>query len=473
MAPRRRVDAIVDELGFGAAQWRAVLVGGGIWAADGSELLLISSITSALSKDWSLGGTERGIVVTLVYVGVLVGNALSGSAGDLLGRRLPILVSYLCIVLFSVLSALSWGVWSMGLCRMLVGLAFGLGQPAWNTLGAELSPGDSRVLVNAASQLLFVLGELYSAALIWAEDPQLHDLNWRRLLVLGALPSLAFGLAAWPLLLESPKYLVAKGRFAEARAVLDAVARANGRGGALPPAVDFEEAETPKAEQELGLGGRLRAVWGRRLGFTTFVVCFSTFTLNFLYYGTIYAFPQVLPSLRLQVTPGANLVLGALMEVPGFLLAVWVAGRTTRRTAIQLYLLSSLLTIGCFLHGTGMEASLAVTEEQHPWAVYAGFLGMKAFVNIGFVVLYSYASEIYPTAARTTGTATCLAAGRIGAMACPLVYEALTDATNTFHHFFLTLGCLTICNAVLASFLTIETAGKHLSDVLELEPLHS
>mmetsp|Transcript_62173 Transcript_62173/g.181497 ORF Transcript_62173/g.181497 Transcript_62173/m.181497 type:complete len:472 (-) Transcript_62173:6-1421(-) len=470
MAPKKRVDDVVDTLGFGWAQWRAILVGGGIWAADGSELLLISSITNALSSDWKLNGTERGLVVTLVYVGVLAGNAMSGTVGDFAGRRIPILVSYLCIVLFSILSALSWGVWTMGACRMLVGLAFGLGQPAWNTLGAEISPMNSRVLVNAASQVLFVLGEMYSAGLIWADDPQLEDLNWRTLLVLGALPSAVFGLAAAAFLVESPKYLVTKDRFTEAFEALDAVASANGQ----PPVPrgDFAEAETPKAERELGLCGRLRMVWGARLGFTTFVVCFSTFTLNFLYYGSIYAFPQVLPSLKLQISPGANLVLGAVVEIPGFLLAIWVVGATTRQMAIQTYLLSSLLTIVFFLYGTGMDATLSVTEQQHPWAVYVGFLGMKAFVNIGFVVVYSYASEIYPTPARTTGTATCLAAGRIGAMVCPLVYEALTNGKSTFHSFFICIGILTLCNAALASFLTIETAGKRLSDVLELEPLH-
>jgi len=465
-----RVDDVVNSLGFGFAHWSAVLVGGGIWAADGSELLLISSVTEALSSDWKLSGTERGAVVTLVYVGVLGGNAASGAVGDHIGRRIPILVSYFCIVFFSILSAMSWNVWSMGLCRMAVGMAFGLGQPAWNTLGAEMTPMDSRVLINAASQILFAFGEMYSAGLIWADDPLLHHLNWRKLLVLGAAPSLVLGLGACLLLVESPKYLVMKGRQHEANKALRSIAAANGC--PAPPPMEFDAAETPKAEAELGLCGRLRAVWGRRLGFTSFVLCFSTFTLNFLYYGTVYAFPQVLPSLHLNISPGANLFLGAAVEIPGFLLAIWVAGVTSRRLAIQAYLASSFLAIACFLHGTGMDATFSVSDRHYQWAVYVGFLGLKMVVNIGFVVIYSYTSEVYPTAVRTTGTATCLAVGRIGAMVCPLVYEVLAQATNSFHSFFVTLGCLTLSNAVLAWFLTIETAGKQLSDTLEVEPLH-
>eukprot|EP00418_Pyrodinium_bahamense_P069585 CAMPEP_0179096324 /NCGR_PEP_ID=MMETSP0796-20121207/44277_1 /TAXON_ID=73915 /ORGANISM="Pyrodinium bahamense, Strain pbaha01" /LENGTH=467 /DNA_ID=CAMNT_0020794043 /DNA_START=100 /DNA_END=1503 /DNA_ORIENTATION=+ len=463
----RRVDDVIDEIGWGRAQWQAVLVGGGIWAADGSELLLISSITLALSSDWHLTGAQRGLVVSLVYVGVLIGNALAGMVGDFSGRRIPILVSYFCIVAFSVLSAMTWGVWSMGACRMFVGMAFGFGQPAWNTLGLEISPSNSRVFVTGTSQVLFVFGEMYSAWLTWAEDPKLQQLNWRRLLVLGTLPSVVFGSLAYPFLMESPKYLAAKGQTAEAREVLSAIGRANGSPASIP--TEFESAASPRSDKGLG---RLGIVFGPALGFTTVVVCASTFTLNFLYYGSIYAFPQVLPDLELRVSPGANLFLGAVMEIPGYVVGTWLSNRTTRKLTMQIYLLATLLTTVMFLYGTGMDATLAVTEAEYSWAVHAGFLGMKTFVNVGFVVVYAYASEVYPTVARITGTATCLAAGRIGAMICPLVYEGLTDVTGTFHHFFIAIGCLTTFNAFLVYMLTIETAGKGLADTLELEPLH-
>merc|ERR1719487_1406084 len=47
----------------------------------------------------------------------------------------------------------------------------------------------------------------------------------------------------------------------------------------------------------------------------------------------------------------------------------------------------------------------------------------KLFISAGFVVVYQYSIEIYPAVARATGTAICLAAGRFGAILCPLVYE--------------------------------------------------
>ena len=56
---------------------------------------------------------------------------------------------------------------------------------------------------------------------------------------------------------------------------------------------------------------------------------------------------------------------------------------------------------------------------------------MKMFVDVGFVVGYMYASEIYPAVARTTGTSVCIAAGRIGSIACPLVYEYSVRAAQS------------------------------------------
>merc|ERR1719162_2781097 len=81
------IGIIIEQLGFGLAQIRAGLVGGGIWIADGSELLLISSVTRAVSDEWHLGPMQRGFIVTIVYVGVCFGNIASGPLADSCGRR--------------------------------------------------------------------------------------------------------------------------------------------------------------------------------------------------------------------------------------------------------------------------------------------------------------------------------------------------------------------------------------------------
>lgn len=45
--------------------------------------------------------------------------------------------------------------------------------------------------------LLFMFGEIYAAILIMSDDIDMVDLHWRRLIVLGAVPSLGFGVSGW------------------------------------------------------------------------------------------------------------------------------------------------------------------------------------------------------------------------------------------------------------------------------------
>jgi len=462
---RRTIPEVIDALGFGPAQLVALLLGGGVWLADGAELLLIGSVTRAVSDDWSLSGFQRGLVVSVVFIGVLFGNAISGSLGDNYGRRLPIVSSYAGILIFSLLSALSWDIWSMVCFRILVGMSFGVGQPAWNTLGTELSPTDWRIVLNGLGQIFFVVGELYGAILIWSEDDQMVDLNWRRLLALGAIPSGIIGAVAYLYLLESPQLLAAKNRVSEAK---DVLAQMRAYNGADTVSIEFHHA--PRSEAERDEHGsfyyHMKVVFGRHLGFTTLVTCVTTFALNFNFYGGLYAFPQVLPELNLKFSPAANLTGRLHLELPGFLLGMWIGNRMTRKNGILVYLVCSALSVFIFLYGVG-----AFSAAHHEWATMLGFLGVKAFVDTGFVVAYMYASEIYPSVARTSGTAVCIAAGRVGAICCPLVYEYSVEATGSFHMFFGAIAVLSVLNAALVQLLEIETAGKHLADVLETEPL--
>jgi len=85
MAPR--LSAIIEEIGFGLAQIRIIILAGGVALADGAELYLLGAITAAVQEEWHLTPLERGFVVSIVFFGVLVGNACSGLFGDVYGRR--------------------------------------------------------------------------------------------------------------------------------------------------------------------------------------------------------------------------------------------------------------------------------------------------------------------------------------------------------------------------------------------------
>merc|ERR1719221_271886 len=92
----------------------------------------------------------------------------------------------------------------------------------------------------------------------------------------------------------------------------------------------------------------------------------------------------------------------------------------------------------------------------------AGIYGIKCFVAIGFVVVYQYSIEIYPTEARTTGTAINMGSGRVAGIISPLIFEAVVSMTGAFSVFFyLLIGCA-LLNFLLIPLLKYETFGMAL-----------
>lgn len=466
--PEKTIADVIEQLGFGSYAVVQTAVGGGVFVADGAEMLLIGSITLAVSHEWGLNASERAMIVSVVFVGVLFGNVAGGSIGDLKGRRFPILLSLFGVFLFSLGSACSTGPLMLAVLRFMVGTAFGVGLPAWNALGAEIVPAERRLHVQAAAQGFFVLGEMYAALLLWIDDPNMKHVDWRILIVLGALPSLVFMALGYLLLAESPSWLAANGRKEEAKQILSNMRRMNRR----PESIDISF-EPPQQTQDTStwsqFGKNLSIITGPGLLFTTTVVMFTCFTCNFLYYGGLYAFPQVLPEMDLQVSPAMNLMIGACFELPGQILGVTVGMYISRKYTMCFALLGMAFSTSFFVW---MFYLITHFGQGSQLALNCGFYGFKLFVAVAFLLIYVYATEVYPTRARSTGGALCVAVGRLGAIVSPLAFEGISRMWGDHTLFFYVIIGLCILNATLIYMLPIETKGAALKDeVAEVQPL--
>jgi len=443
---------VIDRIGLGPAQLRAAFTGGGVWFADGSELLLISSVTKAVSDDWRLSPMERGLIVTIVFIGVLIGNLVCGPIGDSLGRRHIIIVSYVGIFVFSILSSVTTGFTSLSIARLFVGMSFGFGQPAWNVLGSEITPSAWRVLMMGFSFMLFAIGEAFSAILLIVDDPTLKHLHWRWLLRMGAIPSLCFCIVAYMFLHQSPVYLALYGRYMDAMKVLESMSYDNFSPD-LP--VDFRSSSATSSEGSIeSLNWQFGAVFGRYLFGSTVILIYTMFVLNLVFYGTLYAFPQVLSEVSSNnMSAGMQLLIGALWELLGNLLGIVLGMSFPRKPAMKLFIAAQAVSIVSF-----------VVSSTRPmtWVVqlfyFLGYFGIKCFCCSGCVVVTLYTLEVYPTEMRTTGAAIAMASGRIGAMVAPVLFEG-------FHqYFFYLLALLGAVNLFFLDYLPFETAGKHLVD---------
>jgi len=456
------VAEVVDTMGFGLAQVKAGVVGGGLMFADGTELLLISGVARSVADDWGLKAFERGAVVSVVFMGMCVGALISGPLGDTFGRRRIMCTLFFGICIFGLLSSMADSVLELMTLRFFLGVFIGVGQPVWFSLGAELTPTYWRVVTTAVSNVWFAFGGVYSASIIMLDDPGMKQLHWRTLLQVGSIPAACFGVLALLLLPESPTYLVVEGRRAEAVAILEEMRADNGAADAcvdfrLPPA--RQDRHGPWWQQ---LGKQAGIVFGSQLRVTTLVTMYSMATLNLFYYGCMYAIPQVLPDISGD-NAAWQVLLGTLFEFPGYALGLVAGMCMARKAAMKLYLLLGIACLLAFAAGSGFLHS----SQAARWLTLGGFYGIKVFTMIGMVVCFQYVVEVYPTEARITGSAMGIAAGRVASTLGPIIYEVLTEVTGDFRYFFLLVAVICFVNVGLIDFLRYETMGKPLQDTLE------
>lgn len=434
--------------------------------ADGSELLLISAVTKAVADEWHVSNSMQGFVVTVVFFGLLVGNLSSGPAAAFFGRRDVIIASYIGIFVFSILCSLAPNIWWLLGWRFIVGWFIGFGQPAWLAMNTEITPTSWRMAAGAMTQSLFTLGEIYSAILLMQDDPSLKALHWRRLLQLGALPSLVLALLSMFLLPQTPSFLAMQGRRDEAMAVLENMRDQNDAGKF---SVDFSLAAPPaKTESDSFFAvfwRQLVVLTGSKLLGPTLVLMLSCFNTNLGLYGCLFAFPQVLPDL-IEGGASSQLLVGALWELPGYAIGAYLGSKCFRKTSSKFYFTMQASFLLIFILGAKNVHKLYLFKV----AMYIGYYGIKMAPMIGFTVIYQMSTEIYPADARTTGTALCLAGGRVAAMIGPLLYEFMVDVTGTWMFFFLFMAACTILNLYLIDIVP-ETAGMTLKDDIADEPV--
>lgn len=190
------------------------------------------------------------------------------------------------------------------------------------------------------------------------------------------------------------------------------------------------------------------------------------FFLNFAYYGSMYALPQVLPGLTLGMSVLASLLLTSTVETTGFIFAIALCRHVTRKASLLVYLLGVGATTAIFLgalhYGSsdGGEVSVSAAVVVNV-AVAAG----RFFQSVGWAVAYVYVSEVYPTSCRAFGASVAVAMGRLGGIIAPLAFEWLLDATASPSAFFTLVLALAALSAGLVQGLPMETKDRQLGEI--------
>jgi SP family sugar:H+ symporter-like MFS transporter len=194
----------------------------------GFDAAVINGTVAALSKEFHSSGVGTGLSVSSVLVGSAIGALMAGQYADKMGRK-PLML--LTAVLFAVGASGAGASQSAGMFfffRLIGGFGVGAASVVAPAYIAEVSPAAMRGRLTTLQQLAIVVGlqcaflsnYLIAHAAGGAGARWLMGAEaWRWMYWVQIVPSLVY-LFCSLLLPESPRYLVARGREAAARRMM-------------------------------------------------------------------------------------------------------------------------------------------------------------------------------------------------------------------------------------------------------------
>lgn len=199
----------------------------------GFDTAVISGTIGLVTQQYQMGTAMQGWYVSSALLGCIAGVAVSGRAGDWLGRKKVMLAAAFLFAVSAIGAAFSTGTISLISFRLIGGLGIGIASVVCPMYLAELAPARIRGKLIAYYQLAITIGILvayFSNATIQSNsgDPLTgstwSDLifrqeSWRGMYAAGIIPALLFFLLIF-FIPESPRWLSMKRFNDQAEAIL-------------------------------------------------------------------------------------------------------------------------------------------------------------------------------------------------------------------------------------------------------------
>lgn len=186
----------------------------------GYDTGIISGAMIFIRDVFQLNEWWQEAIVSSTLLAAWLFSILSGSATNRLGRKRVIIFSSLVFVVGSLLMAFAWDEKVLLAGRLVVGAGVGLTSMTVPMYIAEVAPSSIRGQLVMINMCCITGGQFLASVVAYVLASYLDGSRaWRYMLGLAALPA-ALQFAAFLAMPESPRWLVAKGRYQEARTVL-------------------------------------------------------------------------------------------------------------------------------------------------------------------------------------------------------------------------------------------------------------
>jgi sugar porter (SP) family MFS transporter len=442
----------------------------------GFDTAVINGAVDAIRGGLGLSAGLTGFAVSCALLGSALGAWYAGPLADRWGRVRTMQLAALLLAASALGSGFAPGVWTLILWRFVGGIGVGMASVIAPTYIAEVSPAHARGRLGSLQQLAIVMGIFVAllsdawlagiagsaAAPLW-----LGLAAWRWMFLMMLVPALVYGGLVFGVP-ESPRHLVAKGRLAEARAVLRQVLDMHDAAALDRKLQDIQHSLRTEYRPRLR---DLRDLRGPRVGLLPVVwigIGLSVFqqfvgiNVIFYYSSTLWRSVGFNEADAFTITVATSIV-----NVLVTLLAIALVDKVGRKPLLVVGSTGMAITLGvmawCFSQATGSGATLTLPGNLGPVALVAANAYVVFFGLSWGPVVWVLLGEMFPNRIRAIALAVAASAQWLANFAITSTFPALAEQGLAFAY------SLYAAFAVLSLFFVLyaarETNGMELEDM--------
>ncbi len=442
----RSILQALDEAPVSFFHMRAAVTAGMGFFTDAYDLFIIGMALVYLKPEWHLTAGQIGLLGSGSLLAAFLGALTLGRLADRIGRKAIYGLEAALMAVGALACAFAPNFTWLLLFRLILGFGIGGDYPMSAVLMAEYSNARQRgslvSLVFGMQGLGLVFGPVVALTLQAAGLD--HDIIWRIMLGLGALPPLAV-LYLRRTMPESPRYKALVRGQSEA-AAHDMSLYSEGQVQATGPVV------RPRPMT-------LRAFLGdRRNQIMILGTAGAWFLLDYAFYGNVISTPQIIGLLAPHASPmqatAWALMIFAAAAVPGYLASIILMDRIGHRRLQMIGFAVMAISFGLIAIVPGM------THDVLPFLLLYG--ASFFFTEFGpNCTTFVIPAEVFPTGGRTTGHGIAAGIGKLGAFVGTFLFPYISHAGGLKGAMMFAAG-VSVLGLLLTRFTLPETSGQSL-----------
>ena len=401
-----QVGELFDNMPVTRQHWKAGLALFFSFVIEAWEMMIVILASASIGAEFALDGAQIGSLIGSIFLGMIPGCLVWGKLVDKFGRKKSMVYSLALYGVISLLSAFSVNYEMLWWTRFLSGVGLSGVLVATFPYFEELLPVKVRGKATVYLASGWPVGFLIAIGVTYL----FMDLGWRWIIGVSSLAGLWFLVVA-AFVPESPYWLVAKGREAEAKDVVRRLSE-----GKMNEEMDQAQLVVEEAKK----GSFLEIFKGKFLRLTVLQIIIN-FCFSWGYWALSSWMPVLLAKKGLSTPQGLGfMALTALFMFPGYMASSYLTGKYGRKKVMTSFVLFA--AIG----GFGFASAETMTE-MYVWNFVLSFFSLGAWG-----VWDTWMAELYPTEIRGVSYSLGVTGQRAANAIAPSVIGAMLAANTSF-----------------------------------------